>query len=142
MTPHPPGTHPSPNALLMYKPLSPNHDSSNIYIPTPTTRLSPYSTLLFFSTPLPFSSSPHLPPQNPLGLSSKQPHIRKDEPDGQEEAKPDLPAHARLLGHAQHARHGAPEADARVVEGIVHAVGEGGGGADLVADGDCDLWLG
>lgn len=73
---------------------------------------------------------------NPPSSSSKQPHVRKDEPHGQEEAEPDLPAHARLLGHAQHAGHGAAEPDARVVEGVVHAVGEGGGGADLVADGD------
>ena len=78
-----------------------------------------------------FETSP--PP--PLFVS-KQPNIRKHEPHGQEEAEPDFPAHARLLGHAQHAGHGAPEADARVVEGVVHAVGEGGGGADLVADGD------
>lgn len=72
----------------------------------------------------------------PPSSSSKQPHVRKDEPHGQEEAEPDLPAHARLLGHAQHAGHGAAEPDARVVEGVIHAVGEGGGGADLVTDGD------
>lgn len=80
----------------------------------------------------PFPHPSHRPP-------SEQPHPSKDPPNRQQEQHPNFPAHTSPLSHAQHAVHGAPEPDSRVVEGVVHAVSEGGGGTDFVTYGDCDL---
>ena len=70
---------------------------------------------------------------------SEQPDIGKNQPHRHKKRDPNFPPHARLLSHPQHAVHGASQPDARVVEGVVHGVGEGRGRADLVADGDGDL---
>lgn len=80
----------------------------------------------------------HNPPrQSSLhsAMGSEQPHVHEQECHGREEAEPDLPAHAGAFGHEQHAVHGAPQADAGRVEGIVHLLREGGRVADLVPDG-------
>ena len=93
-------------------------------------------------TPLfpPFKFPPmRHPPPRVDWESSKQPNVSKNQPHRDEKPEPNLPPHARLLRHPQHAVHRPPQPHARVVERVVHGVREGGRGADLVADGDGDL---
>lgn len=66
---------------------------------------------------------------------SEQPDVHEDQDDGGEEAQPDPPADARLLGHDQHPIHGAAEPEPRVVKRVVHLVHHGRGVADLVTHG-------
>ena len=108
--------------------------------PTPTLSLPlsfrpPVRTHSRRASLLPPSPFPHPSPP------SEQPHVREEHPNRDEKPEPDLPADARLPRHPEHAVHGAAEARARAVEGVVHGVGEGGGGADLVADGEGDLFV-
>lgn len=65
----------------------------------------------------------------------EQPDVYEEHGDGEEEKQPPLPADAAALGHDEHAVHGAAEAHARRVKGVVHLLGEGGRFADFVADG-------
>lgn len=69
-----------------------------------------------------------------LGDPSEQPDVGEEQDDGGEEAEPDLPPDAGPLGHEEHAVHGAAEAQARLVERVVHLLGQGARVADLVAD--------
>ena len=67
---------------------------------------------------------------------SEQPHIPKQEHHHPQKAKPDPPADTGALGHEEHAVHGGAEAEAGALERVVHLLGQGGGVADLVADGE------
>lgn len=84
-----------------------------------------------------FSTSPL--PQN---STSPQPNPPKQHAHSEEKPHPYLPPHTRPFSHAQHSVHGPSEPDARVVEGVVHRFGEGGGCADFGADCYCDLFRG
>lgn len=68
-------------------------------------------------------------------LRLEQPDVEEDEDDGGEEGEPDLPAHARPLGHEEHPVHGAADARPRRVERVVHLLHEGRRVADLSAHG-------
>ena len=70
---------------------------------------------------------------------SKQPHIPKQNRHCREKYNPHPPPHPRSFRHPEHTIHRSPQADARIVKGIIHGVGEGGGVADFVADGQGDL---
>jgi hypothetical protein len=78
-------------------------------------------------------------PPHYLNLSLTQPNPPKQQNNRRKEAQPNLPPHARLLRHPQHAIHGALEPIPRVLELVVHFLGEGGRVADFVADEVCQL---
>lgn len=69
-----------------------------------------------------------------LRLLLLQPNPPKQQYYRREEADPDFPPDARLLGHPQHPVHRASELESRVLKLIVHFLSEGGGVADFVAD--------
>lgn len=63
-----------------------------------------------------------------------QPHPPKQQYDRRKEPKPRLPPNTRLLRHAEHTIHSAPNLIPRVFKLIIHFLSEGGGVADFVAD--------
>ena len=71
---------------------------------------------------------------------SKQPNVRKQRPYSQEEQHPNFPTHSRLLRHPQHPIHRPPQSHSRIIEAVIHGIRKGGGGADLVADGEGDIF--
>ncbi len=76
-----------------------------------------------------------------LIVSSKQPNIPKQQYHHDKKPQPNPPPNTRPLRHTQHAIHRAPQPDARVVEAVVHLVGQGGGVTDFVADGEGNLLI-
>ena len=65
---------------------------------------------------------------------SPQPHPPKQQNNRRKEAKPSLPAHARLLGHDQHTIHSALDLEPRVLKLVIHLLCEGSRSTNLVAD--------
>lgn len=51
------------------------------------------------------------------------PDVKKQQKHSQEKQQPHAPAHARALGHEQHAVHSSAQADACAVERFVHGLG-------------------
>ena len=47
---------------------------------------------------------------------SEEPHVEEKKEDGEEEPKPDLPAHARALGHTKHAVHVSADPHSGILE--------------------------
>lgn len=72
--------------------------------------------------------------------SSKQPHPSKQAPHRNEEAEPHFPPNSCLLSHSEHSPHGTLQSHSRIVETVVHLVCEGGRIADLIPDGNGELF--
>lgn len=72
--------------------------------------------------------------------SSKEPHIKKQEEDGDEETQPHPPTDAGALSHTKHASHVSTNPNSGAIERVVE-VCEVRGIADFVADGKSDLTL-
>ena len=79
---------------------------------------------------------PPLPPK----LNSEKPNPHKQHHHRRKKPQPHPPPDARPLRHPQHPPHRALQPDARALESVVHAVRQRGAVADLVADGDRELF--
>jgi len=84
--------------------------------------------------------TPRLSRQIPLlDIPSKQPNIHKKQEHENEEAQPDLPAHARPLRHAQHPVHRASQPIPRTFKPVIHLLRESRTVTNLIAYRKRDL---